>query len=107
MAEILLLSIACSASVAIGYAISFIQHVEKKYRDDAGKRLEILDLRAALLQTAASLEQADCREGYCCCGDLEVNHSFTDNHAFTDEGVYRKHLALQAAHDVLALRHPQ
>lgn len=89
---------------ATGYTLGVLQQLRQQYRADAvlaAKRLEILDLRAALLQCVASLEQADCREGYCCCGDLESNHSMGTGHAFTDEGTYRQSVAIRTAHDVL------
>lgn len=104
MENVLSLLSGAALLVATGYALGAIQQLRQQYRADAvlaTKRLEILDLRSALLQCVASLEQADCREGYCCCGWFAANHGMGTGHSFTDEGTYRKCVALRAAHDVL------
>lgn len=96
----------CVAAVAFATTAIVLFRQSMQYRRNdavlAMKRLEILDLRAALLQCVDVLESADCSEGYCCCGDLEINHGMGTGHAYVDEGTSRQRLALDAARDVLS-----
>ena len=62
---------------------------------------EVRALRFALQDAVALLENADCSDGYCLCGNEVAMHTQNDNHTPVDSGDYCKDALLSTVEPLL------
>lgn len=79
------------------------QRIESDYlRSQLSARdAEARALRFALQDAVALLENADCSDGYCLCGNEVAMHTQNDNHAPVDNGDYQKDALLSTVKPLL------
>lgn len=78
-------------------------HMFVMEQEDARLTAERDALRDALQNCVALLENADCSDGYCCCGSPVAAHGMGDGHSPVDAGEYHKDSVLSMAQDALAI----
>lgn len=89
---------------AQGQVAQHVKEINALRSQLSARDAEVRALRFALQDAVALLENADCSDGYCLCGNEVAMHTQSDNHAPVDNGDYQKDALLST---VKALLDPQ